>query len=151
MHVREDAHTLYGFSSKDERNLFRNLLSVSGIGPKVGMSLMSSYPIDKLTAAITQGNVDLITSAPGVGRKTAQKVIIELKEKIAKTFGLLSTDSIASFPDQDQPILKDSISALMTLGYSAAEAKSAALKVLQEDASNKNIEDIIRRSLKNLS
>lgn len=147
--VREDDISLYGFATKEERNLFLTLLSVSGIGPKGAMAMISSIPLDKLVAAITKGNVDMIATVKGIGLKTAQRVVIELKEKVAKAYAIEPSKLSQGIPSEDQT-LKDAISALITLGYSPSEARSA-LKGAGIDASeNKSIEEIIKKALKAL-
>lgn len=146
--VREDDISLYGFISKEERNLFALLLTVSGIGPKGSLAIISAFPIDKLVTAITQGNVDLISTVPGVGKKTAQKLVIELKEKVARAYAIKPSE-MAIGMGGDEPVVSDAISALIALGYSPKEARNAILKS-GLDLSSQNVEDIIKRALKGL-
>lgn len=146
--VREDDISLYGFVSKEEKGLFALLLSVSGIGPKASLALLSSFPIEKLTGAITSGNVSLISSVPGIGKKTAQKMVIELKEKVAKAYALKAADTGVGVPDAvESPLVSDAISALVSLGYSSREARAAVAKV---DAASDDVEAIIKQALKSL-
>ena len=145
--VKEDAHELYGFLTRDERNLFAIVLSVSGFGPKVSISLLSSFKLEQLVAAITQGNVDLITSVPGVGRKTAQKLIIELKEKVGKAFAVQKSSITMDLPGDSSPLLSDAISALVTLGYNPKEAKAAVLNSGVDLKKASSIEEVIKKSL----
>jgi Holliday junction DNA helicase RuvA len=147
--VREDDISLYGFLTKEERNLFRLLLTVSGVGPKASMSIISAFPIDKVVAAITQANVDLIATVPGIGKKTAQKLVIELKEKVAKAYAIKPSDMTIGMPGGDAPIVSDAISALIALGYSPREARDAILKS-GIDLNSENVEDVIKRALKSL-
>ena len=146
--VREDNISLYGFLSKEERSLFSLLLSVSGVGPKASLSILSAFPIDKLVTAITQANADLITSVPGIGKKTAQKLVIELKEKVAKAYSLKPADMTIGLQG-DTPIVSDSISALIALGYSPREARDAILKS-GIDMANQDVESVIKHALKSL-
>lgn len=146
--VREDDISLYGFVSKEERSLFTLLLSVSGIGPKVSLALISSFPVDKLVAAITSGNVALISSVPGIGKKTAQKLVIELKDKVAKAYALKPAD-LALGITEESPLIGDAIAALIALGYSSREARQAILQC-GADFSKHGIEDVIKLSLKSL-
>lgn len=118
LHVREDEISLYGFATEDELNLFETLLTVSGIGPKVGLGILSAAPADTLRVAIAQGNVDVLTAIPGIGKKTAQRLILELKGKIDVS-GLGEVSELT-------PLDKDVIDALINLGYNAAEATRAA-------------------------
>lgn len=151
MAVREDAMQLFGFSSKEEKALFLNLISVSGIGPKGAMSILSSFEIKNLVVAITKGDADYITSAQGIGKKTAQRVIIELKEKLGKLYSLETVDSISGVAADEDPLMKDSVAALMALGYSAREAKKAVIESGIDLSGSPRIEDIIKKSLRNLS
>lgn len=146
--VREDEISLYGFLAKEERNLFSLLLTVNGVGPKASLSILSAFPIDKLVTAITQGNVNLISTVPGIGKKTAQKLVIELKEKVAKAYALKPSEMTVGIPG-DEPIISDAISALIALGYSPREARDAILKS-GIDLSSQNVEDIIKQALKSL-
>ncbi len=147
--VKEDAMQLFGFSSKEEKSLFLHLLSVSGIGPKGAMSIVSSFDIETLVTAIAKADIDLLTSAQGIGKKTAQRVVVELKEKIAKAYMLDASSGVFDSTD-DTPILKDAVSALMALGYSAKEARKAASKAISQTP-NESVENVIKSSLKNLS
>ncbi|MEA3493603.1 MAG: Holliday junction branch migration protein RuvA [Candidatus Margulisiibacteriota bacterium] len=145
--VREDDVSLYGFLSKEERSLFSLLLSVSGIGPKASLKIISSFPIDKLVSAIASGDADMITSVPGVGAKTAQKLVIELKEKIAKAYAIKPSEMAIGIKG-DTPIVSDAISALIALGYSPREARDTILKS-GLDLSAQSVEGIVRQALKN--
>jgi len=146
--VREDELSLYGFLSKEERSLFSLLLSVNGVGPKASLSILSAFPIDKLVAAITQGDVDLISTVPGIGKKTSQKLVIELKEKVAKAYAIKPSDMTIGIAG-DTPILSDAISALIALGYSPREARDTLLKS-GIDFSSQSVEEIIKQALKSL-
>ncbi|HTY13835.1 MAG TPA: Holliday junction branch migration protein RuvA [Candidatus Omnitrophota bacterium] len=148
--VREDSITLYGFIAKEERNLFNSLLTVSGVGPKSAMSIISSFPLDKLITAIVQGNAALITSVPGIGSKTAQKIIIDLKEKLAKSQGLRPSD-LPKGEESASNVISDAISALVTLGYSPREAREAIMNSKADLEDAKTVEDVIKVALKNLS
>lgn len=142
--VREDSVALYGFKTREEKNLFNSLLSVSGIGPKSAMSIVSGVELDRLVAAISQGNTEILSSIPGIGTKTAQRIIIELKEKIGKTYGIKAAD-MAKGISGDEGIISDSISALITLGYSPREARDAIMKITGEI---KTVEEAIKKALK---
>lgn len=147
MIVREDSQVLYGFLTIEEKNLFNLLLTASGIGPKMALSLMSAIEMGKLVAAVTKGNVDLITSVPGIGLKTAQRLVIELKEKLAKTFGISSSGPTLNLPGESG-IIRDSISALMALGYTPREAQAALSKI--DLSKEPGIEEVIRQALKSI-
>lgn len=146
--VREDDLSLYGFLTREERNLFSLLLSVSGIGPKASLSILSAFPIGQLVTAITQGNADLLSSVPGIGKKTSQKLVIELKEKVAKAYAVKPSDMSIGISG-DAPVVSDAISALIALGYSPREARDTLLKS-GIDLSSQSVEEIIKHALKNL-
>ncbi len=148
--IREDANDLYGFTNKEERNLFSTLLSVSGIGPKSAIGILSKIKMEDLVVAIAKGSVDLITSVPGIGLKTAQKLVIELKEKVAKAYSIAGGVSMKSIPGEN-PLIGDATSALMALGYSAREARDAVMKAGADLSRVKSVEEIIKLSLKGLS
>lgn len=143
--VREDAMELYGFSDETERALFIHLLSVSGVGPKAALSVLSTLPADRLAVCVAAGDAKAIASAPGVGLKTAQKIILELKDKLAKEFasGEPLTDGVPSDGADDA---SDAVNALVVLGYSRAQALGA-LKGLD---SALPLEIRIREALKKL-
>ncbi|MFH1386860.1 MAG: Holliday junction branch migration protein RuvA [bacterium] len=145
--VREDDISLYGFLSKEERHLFSLFLSVSGIGPKLAMSLISGFPIDRLVSAVAQGDVAILSSISGVGKKTAERIVVELKEKISKAYALKPSE-IAVGMKGDQNIISDSISALMSLGYSPKEARDAIARV--ETSDKISVEEILKDALKSL-
>jgi holliday junction DNA helicase RuvA len=147
--VREDANDLYGFLRKEERGLFSMLISVSGIGPKSAAAIMSGIKMEDLIVAITKGNVDIITRTPGIGLKTAQKLVIELKEKIAKAYSVSSSDVVKGIPT-DSPLVSEAVSALMTLGYTSKEARDAIYKSGIDLSKASGVEEVIRNSLKAL-
>lgn len=139
LHVREDDLSLYGFSSEDELRLFETLLTVSGIGPKVALGVLSAASSETLRMAIAQGNVEVLTTFPGIGKKTAQRLVLELKSKIDLS-GLGEMGELT-------PADEDVMNALINLGYSAAEAARAAQAV---PSSAKTTEERIRVALQNL-
>lgn len=136
LHVREDDLSLYGFATEDELRLFEKLLTVSGIGPKVGMGILSSASTDSIRYAIAQGNADALTAFPGIGKKTAQRLVLELKGKIDLT-GLSAAGELS-------PVDEDVMNALINLGYSAAEATRAARAVPD---SAQSVEERVRVAL----
>lgn len=124
--VREDALTLYGFESQSERELFNILLGVDGVGPKVAMSVLSTMTIDSIQRAVFADEADILSRVPGVGKKTAQKMALHLKDKL-KPMDALAT--VAAMTDRDSEVL----AALTALGYSVVEAQSA-IQSLPKDA-----------------
>jgi Holliday junction DNA helicase RuvA len=145
--VREDDISLYGFLNNEERSLFSLFLSVSGVGPKTAMALVSGFPIDRLVGAVAQGDTALLSSISGVGKKTAERIVLELKEKIAKAYALKPAE-MAGGMKGDQTIIADSISALIALGYSPREAREAIMKLKVENADS--VEAVLKEALKSL-
>ncbi|MDI6731465.1 MAG: Holliday junction branch migration protein RuvA [Candidatus Margulisbacteria bacterium] len=145
--VREDELSLYGFLTKEERSLFSLLLTVNGIGPKVSLSILSAFPLDRIVTAITQGNATLISSIPGIGGKTAQKLIIELKEKVAKAYALKPAEMTGGLPG-NETIVSDAIAALISLGYSPKEARESILRIGEGNLTS--VEEIVKQALRQL-
>ncbi|MBI5399562.1 Holliday junction branch migration protein RuvA [Candidatus Saganbacteria bacterium] len=145
--VREDDISLYGFLTREEKRLFVLLLSVSGIGPKASLSILAAFPLDRLVGAIAQANVELLSTVPGIGKKTAQKLVIELKDKIAKAYALQTRETNLT-DNSEQPVVQDAIAALVALGYSPKEAREAVLKLKIDPA--QNTEAVIKQALQNL-
>ncbi|MBU0630957.1 MAG: Holliday junction branch migration protein RuvA [Candidatus Margulisbacteria bacterium] len=146
--VREDDISLYGFLSTEERSLFSLFLSVSGVGPKMALALISAFPLDKLVAAVAKGDVALLSSVSGVGKKTAERVVVELKEKIAKKYAVTPQEMGAGIKGGESSLGADSISALISLGYSPKEAREAVMRVDLEQVTS--VEGVIKTALKNL-
>lgn len=149
-HVREDFQALFGFYTAEERELFRMLLSVSGIGPKMALTLLSGVTIPELKQAIIQGSLLVLTSIPGIGKKTAERLIVELREKVV----LEGEEAAASGRAQVNPetvLAEDSMRALVELGYRKQDAKAAVEKALKALEGNKrSVSEVIRLSLKHV-
>lgn len=143
LYVREDIHRLYGFMTEQERELFRMLLSISGIGPRMGLAILSGGPVERFKAAVASGDAGLLTAIPGIGRKTAERIILELKEKIGGV-------SLAIGEAGDTEQLGDAISALVSLGYKQKTSREAVRKVLAGSKKELSTEDLIRQALKHL-
>ncbi|RMD52526.1 MAG: Holliday junction branch migration protein RuvA [Nitrospirae bacterium] len=138
-HVREDLIQLYGFPSKEERELFGTLIKISGIGPKLALSLLSKIPIEQFGRIIAEEDVSMLSTVPGLGKKTAAKIIIELKEKMPFIL-----------EKEEEPIVGDAVSALMNLGYKKGVAKDAVKAVVKNNHGS-SIEEIIKEALKYIS
>ena len=150
VHIREDAFEIYGFSGKSEKRCFEMLLGVSGVGPKAALSILSVNTPESLIMSIVSGNERAITAAAGVGKKIAQRVILELKDKMAKETESVSFSDAAAFTPaavSDRSKLGDASAALAVLGYSAPEI-NAALKAV--DMENLTLEQIIKAALKQM-
>ncbi len=144
--VREDSMSLVGFSSRDELNMFQLLTSVSGIGTKVGIGILSSMPFGQLAGIIATADIKSLQSAQGVGKKTAERLVLELKDKMPQTLSLqLHEHAPASIADQS--VQKDALDALMSLGYTRSEAQGVLKQI---DMEQMTVEDIIKASLKKL-
>jgi Holliday junction DNA helicase RuvA len=154
-HVREDTLQLFGFRTPRERELFTLLISVSGIGPKSGIAMLSGMSADEIVTAIRTNNLARLTSIPGVGRKTAERLVIELRDKMAALSGpALDAESaagagLAAVPTEDA-LREDTLSALTNLGYQKALAEKAITQAAQEGG-DLTVELLLRRSLRHLS
>lgn len=147
-HVREDALQLYGFSTLLERELFQILLGVSGIGPKLALNILSGISASVLLESLRHGDLKQLISIPGVGRKMAERMVLDLREKVAKLEArTMPLPSYGKVPDQ---IMEDVISALVNLGYKKSEAEQAVKKVLPEKG-EKKLEEVLKDSLRILS
>lgn len=144
-HVREDALTLYGFWTVRERSLFERLISVSGIGPRLAQTVLSGMSPDDLVAAIASADIRRLSSIPGVGKKTAERMSLELKEKV-RDLAVASPEAAQPLPPADN----DLVQALVNLGYKAAAAERAVAEV-QRGQPELEFADLLRESLKRLS
>jgi Holliday junction DNA helicase RuvA len=136
--VRQDALDLYGFTDQRQREIFALLLNVSGIGPKTAMNILSSVEPNRFLDEVASENVAYLTGLPGIGSKGAQRIVLELKERIARQF---KTRAKVSASD----MTADAVAALVTLGYSDAQARKAVAKVKAD-----SVEDLVRKALKEL-
>lgn len=142
--VREDSHTLYGFFEPSEREIFKLLISVSGVGASTARTMLSSLSPKQIQEAIATGNVAVIQSVKGIGAKTAQRVILDLKDKILKVFAMEDVSDHSSNTNKDE-----ALSALETLGFSRKQTEKIVGRIVQEDP-NASVETIIKLALKNL-
>lgn len=142
--VREDAHILYGFADTSERDLFRNLISVNGVGASTAIMMLSSLTPDEIRSAVATENVAVLKAVKGIGAKTAQRIIIDLKDKLGKI-----AESGQIFFVKDNTILNESLSALVMLGFVKKDAEKAISKILQEQP-DATVESVIKQALKRL-
>ena len=153
LHVREDAMQIFGFLPKDELEVFKLLLNVNGIGPKGALGILSAISTDDLRFAVLSDDVNLIKSCPGVGAKTAQKLIIELKDKLrledAFEMAVNNNNKKNTVQDNTVIVMNEAVEALVSLGYSSKDAIAAVKKV--ENIQNKNSEQILKEALKGLA
>lgn len=150
LNVRENELTLFGFNLEEEMHLFSLLITVSGIGPKIAMQILQALDPSTFALAVLQGDIESLTQAKGIGKKGAERIILELKDKVAKSGFVVEVESQVK-PDQlaGDSIISDAVNALVVLGYSAKEAESAIKSVpsTQED----DVESLLRKALRKLS
>jgi len=143
LHIREENISLFGFGSKAELQIFKNLIQVNGLGPKLALALLSSFDPQQLITAILNNNIDLLSEAPGVGKKLAGRIVLELKSKLEKE-GIGEFTHILSSPDSNEVV-----EALVNLGYSVREASEAVLNIPSID--KLSLEEKIKYSLQRLA
>ncbi|WP_104734785.1 Holliday junction branch migration protein RuvA [Hanstruepera ponticola] len=144
LQVKEDSHTLFGFTTTSEREIFRLLISVSGIGASTARTMLSSLTPKQIREGIAVGDVALIQSIKGIGAKTAQRVILDLKDKILKVYDIDENSALESNTNKDE-----ALSALEVLGFSKKQSERVIDKILSQEP-NANVETIIKQALKNL-
>jgi Holliday junction DNA helicase RuvA len=143
--VREDALQLYGFSTEKEKGLFELLISVSGIGPKIGLGILSSCNVESLESAIANGDLDTLTAVSGVGKKTAQRIIVELKDKVDA--GLARTEAVHKKGATDGEKLEDAVVALVSLGFTRAQAINSVKRSLESAEGELSLEELVKTAL----
>ena len=154
-HVREDALQLYGFKTARERELFLKIISVTGIGPKLGITLLSGMSADEMVASIRTNNLARLTLIPGVGRKTAERLIMELREKVAELSSAEIEEEFGAKPEAsaeapEDAVRADALSALLNLGYQRSGSEKAIDAALKEEG-EMTVESVLRRTLKKLA
>ena len=140
--IKEDAHTLYGFYTSDERELFRQLISVSGVGPSTARMILSTYSAEEIVHYIISADVAAIQNVKGIGGKTSQRIIIDLKDKVGK--GKEVSDLLFT---QDNTIKEEALSALLALGFTKKVAEKKVEQVMKSHNGDITVEDLVRRSL----
>ena len=144
LQIKEDAHTLFGFVEKSEREIFKMLLSVSGIGASIARTMLSSLEPKQIIQALAVGDIAAIQSIKGIGNKTAQRAILDLKDKVLKIYDLDEVSILQNNTNRDE-----ALSALEVLGFNKKLAEKAVDKIVAQDA-NATVESIIKQALKNL-
>ena len=144
--IKEDAHTLFGFITKDEKNVFRELIRVNGVGPKVALAILSNLSVHSLVECISTEDADLLAKTPGIGKKTALKLIVELQDRLSKIelVGILANST--EIKQNSNPNSKQAIEALQSLGFKAKEANRMVSKIEDQELST---EQLIRLALQN--
>ncbi|ODN43814.1 Holliday junction branch migration protein RuvA [Piscirickettsia litoralis] len=144
--IREDAHSLYGFEERAAKALFRVLLKANGVGPKLAMAILSTMSVAEFIQTVTLQDITALTRLPGVGKKTAERLVIELKDKLSQFESQDIAIKVSKVSVSRQPVLTDAISALIALGYKDPDAEKMASTVYEEGLA---CEDVIRLALKN--
>ena len=144
--IKEDAHTLFGFISKDEKNIFRELIRVNGVGPKVALAILSHLAVPSLIECIANEDSDLLAKTPGIGKKTALKLIVELQDRLSKVELSSSSISNNTIQKSSNPNTQQAIEALQSLGFKTKEANNMVSKIENKDLST---EQLIRQALQN--
>jgi holliday junction DNA helicase RuvA len=149
--VKQDAINLFGFYTVQERDLFQLMISVSGIGPKMSMNILSGISAQELLRAISGGNVGKLVNIPGVGKKMAERLILELKEKVIKKMMLEETPAADDKHQANEIIMEDALSALVNLGYKSNVAKDALDKALRSSDEEIGMDTLLKKTLKILA
>ena len=150
LQVREDAHILYGFATPAERDLFRLLIQhVSGIGPKTALDVLSGISVANFKAAVVNGDAALLAKTKGIGKKTAERIIVELKDKVGIA-AAWEAASAAHAPTAEEIQVNDAVLALISLGYKQVEAHKAVKQVWDKGGAGQGTEELVRGALKNL-
>ena len=145
LHIREDAHILFGFAEQAEKELFLQLIAVSGVGAATARMMLSSMKPAELSQAIVQGNTRLLEGIKGIGKKSAERIVLELKDKLAKVKGDLNISAL-----NNNTLEQDALNALITLGIGRATGEQAVQKVLKAEPGLTAVEEIIKKALKNI-
>lgn len=146
LHIKEDAHTLYGFKEEAEKRLFLLLISINGVGPNTGLMILSSLSTEEIEQSILSGDVATIQAVKGIGSKTAQRIILELKDKIGKSASDLTPQ--LGFLKSSNKVREEALQALITLGFPKAVAEKNIAQVLKKTTGEISLEDLIKASLK---
>lgn len=147
LHIKEDAHTLYGFKEESEKRLFLLLISINGVGPNTGLMILSSLDTGEIEQAILSGDVGTIQAVKGIGVKTAQRIILELKDKVGKQ-GASEITTPLGFLKSSNKVREEALQALVTLGFPKAVAEKNITQVLKKTDGEISLENLIKASLK---
>ncbi|MFT7032979.1 MAG: Holliday junction DNA helicase RuvA [Algoriphagus sp.] len=146
LHIKEDAHTLFGFHEESEKKRFLDLISISGVGPSTALMVLSSLSAEELQSAIVNGDTKTISSVKGIGLKTAQRIILELKDKISKED--LLDKAVGISLSKGNTVKNEALSALATLGINKAAAEKSIDRIMKEKDGNVSLEELIKLALK---
>ncbi len=149
-HVREDAISLYGFHTREEREVFQMMISVSGIGPKLAVNILSGIAAGELVRAVTEEDLKRLTGIPGVGKKTAERMILELKDKAAKLVRDDVTVCTVAVKTGDQ-VKEDALSALVNLGYKGSAVKDVVDQIMRKAPETPSLDQLLKQALRTLA
>lgn len=144
LQIKEDGHTLYGFADASEKEMFLFLISVSGVGAAIARMMLSSLRPDEVAAAIVQGNIRLLESVKGIGKKTAERLVLELKDKVSRGTPVSQGTTLVVKND----FQNDGFNALLSLGINRVQAEQAIQKIMRQEPGVVNLEDLIKKALK---
>jgi len=150
-HVREDAIQLFGFLTAAEKESFLLLTAVSGIGPKLALSVLSTLPVPDLMSSIQAGDIEKLATVPGIGKKSAARIALELKEKASRFQSFSGSGTMAASSADGNPVLEDALSALVNLGYRAQDVKEVLKRLPNDMRPSLALQDVIREALKELA
>ena len=143
--IRDDQHTLYGFATEEERKLFRTLIKISGVGAKMALTILSGINVNGFVQSVINGDVDTLVHLPGIGKKTAERLIVEMKDKIQD---LTDSPELSGSAASDNNMLLEARNALVNLGYKSSEARKILDKI---DTTGLEVEELLRQALKSLN
>lgn len=147
--VREDAHQLFAFYEEQERALFRALIKVNGVGPKVALAILSGVPAEEFVRLVQNNDVTALTKIPGIGKKTAERLVLDLRDKLAAWQGATRTEQVQVLPELvDKSLSEDAETALIALGYKPQDAAKMVMRVLRDKPDIERSEEIIRLALR---
>lgn len=148
LQVREDAHVLYGFATEGERAMFLKLINVNGIGPKTAIGALSAIPPAELSSAITAGDIKRLSQLPGIGKKTAERIVVELRDKMGEVALAAGPAATPGLPDDAASIARDAALALAALGYKQIDAAAVIRKAMEKAGKKATVEEVVRLALK---
>ena len=143
--IRDDQHTLYGFATEEERKLFRTLIKISGVGAKMALTILSGINVNGFVRSVINEDVDTLVHLPGIGKKTAERLIVEMKDKIQD---VSDNSELTGYAASDNNMLLEARNALVNLGYKSSEAKKILDKI---DTTGLEVEELLRQALKSLN
>lgn len=150
-HLREDTIQLFGFLTTSEKEAFVRLIGLSGVGGKLALSILSTLSVPDLTAAIQQNDLDRLTSVPGIGKKSASRMVLELKDKIAHVLEPHEAPALSAQHDSNDRVQHDATSALVNLGYRPKEVNDTVTRIVKAHTTSLSLDELIRESLKALA